>query len=327
MTAIESRTGAFATHANRVHADDPHTILVADDSRVFRKLMENTLSPRYELIFAKTGQEAVDLFSEHTPSLVIVDWMMPDRTGIEICQHIRSGSQGSYTHIIILTAKVEKDSVVAGLQAGADDYLTKPFHNEELLARVGVGVRNIGLHREIEAKNVLLKELALTDALTGLPNRRAIEDWAHRQLSAAARYRFSFWVVAADLDHFKSINDTYGHEAGDTVLKTFAEILKAHSRSSDMCGRIGGEEFLSVITHASRANARLVVERIRAALEGTRFLFDGRNLMVTASFGLAGVEGSNVPPFGELVAWADSALYSAKRQGRNRVEIADSGAI
>jgi len=286
--------------------------------------MEITLSPQYRLIFAKTGQEAVELFSQHAPALVIVDWIMPDRTGIEICKHIRSHSQGSYTYIIILTAKAEKDSVVAGLRAGADDYLTKPFHNDELLARVGVGFRNIGLHQEIAAKNLLLEELALTDALTGLPNRRAIEDWAKRQLCAAARYRFSFWVVAADLDHFKTVNDTYGHEAGDTVLKTFSQILKANSRSSDICGRIGGEEFLSVFTHASKQNAQLVVERIRAALEETRFVFDGRNLAVTATFGLAGVEGPNLPPFGEIVARADAALYSAKRHGRNRVEIADS---
>ena len=307
-----------------MHTDHPHPILVADDSSVFRKLMEITLSPQYRLIFAKTGQEAVELFSQHAPALVIVDWMMPDRTGIEICQHIRSRSQGSYTYIIILTAKAEKDSVVAGLRAGADDYLTKPFHNDELLARVGVGFRNIGLHQEIAAKNLLLEELALTDALTGLPNRRAIEDWAKRQLCAAARHRFSFWVVAADLDHFKTVNDTYGHEAGDTVLKTFSQILKANSRSSDICGRIGGEEFLSVFTHASKQNAQLVVERIRAALEETRFVFDGRNLAVTATFGLAGVEGPNLPPFGEIVARADAALYSAKRHGRNRVEIADS---
>lgn len=207
-----------------MHSTNSHTILVADDSRVFRKLVENTLSPQYQLIFAKTDQKAVDLFSRHAPALVIVDWMMPDRTGIEICQHIRSRCQGSYTHIIILTTKAEKDSVVAGLRAGANDYLTKPCHNEELLAR-GCWRREYWTSSGNRGQESSPEELALTDALTGLPRWRAIEDWAKRQLSAAARYRFSFWVVAADLDHFKTLNDTYGHEAGDTVLKTLSEIL------------------------------------------------------------------------------------------------------
>lgn len=307
-----------------MHTDSHHRILVADDSRVFRKLVENALSTEhYRLLFAKTGQEAVGLFSEQRPALVIVDWMMPDRTGIEICQYIRSQSRGSYTYVILLTAKCEKDSVVAGLQAGADDYLTKPFHEGELLARVGVGIRMVELHREIEAKNTLLQELALTDPLTELPNRRAIENWAKRQLSAAARYGFSFWIVLADLDHFKTINDTFGHDAGDIVLKKFAEILKANSRSSDICGRIGGEEFLSVITHASKENARLAVDRIRVSVEETKFAFGERDLTVTATFGLAGVQGRNLPSFEQLVALADTALYSAKGLGRNRLEIAD----
>jgi len=159
-------------------AGQPVKVLVADDSAVSRKLVELTLSEKqYSLVFAKSGRETLDLFAEQHPSLVIVDWMMPDLTGLEICKHIRSRAQASYTYIILLTGKSEKESVVEGLAAGADDYLTKPFHHEELIARVGVGLRIIGLQREIEAKNLLLKELSLTDALTSLPNRRAIEDW------------------------------------------------------------------------------------------------------------------------------------------------------
>jgi len=298
-------------------------VLVADDSRIYRKLVEQTLSEKqYAVLFAKSGREAIDLFSEHQPSLVITDWMMPDLSGIELCEHIRNHSRQTYTYLIILTGITEKNKLVKGLAAGADDYLTKPFHSDELLARVGVGRRIVELHRQLEAKNLLLEELALTDALTGLPNRRAIEDWAARQLSGAVRYGFSFLVVLADLDHFKTVNDTHGHDAGDTVLKRFSEILKANSRRSDICGRIGGEEFLFILTHTTQENARVVIERIRAELEATQFDFNGGGLTVTASFGLAGFEGTQTPDFNRLVSQADAALYTAKRTGRNRIEIA-----
>jgi diguanylate cyclase (GGDEF)-like protein len=299
-------------------------VLVADDSRIYRKLVEDTLSEKqYALLFAKSGREAIDLFSEHQPSLVITDWMMPDLSGIELCEHIRNHSrQASYTYLIILTGITEKDKLVKGLAAGADDYLTKPFHSDELLARVGVGHRIVELHRQLEAKNLLLEELALTDSLTGLPNRRAIEAWATRQLSGAARYGFSFLVVVADLDHFKTVNDTHGHDAGDKVLKKFSDILKTNSRRSDICGRIGGEEFLFILTHTTQENARVVIERIRAELQATKFDFGGSRITVTASFGLAGFAGTQAPDFNRLVSQADAALYTAKRSGRNRIEIA-----
>jgi diguanylate cyclase (GGDEF)-like protein len=299
-------------------------VLVADDSAVSRKVVEHTLSEkRLSLLFAKSGREAIDLFAEHHPSLVIVDWIMPDLTGIEICKHIRSKTKTSYTYIILLTGKSEKESVVEGLAAGADDYLTKPFHPEELVARVGVGLRILALQREIEVKNAMLQELALTDPLTTLPNRRAVEDWAARQLNGAARHGFSFWVALADLDHFKTVNDTYGHDAGDTVLKAFSQILKTKSRRSDICGRIGGEEFLFVLTHATKEDAKRVIECVRSELEATKFNFNGHCLTVTASFGLAGFAGTQAPDFSRLVAQADLALYSAKRMGRNRVEIGE----
>ncbi len=181
---------------------------------------------------------------------------MPDLSGLELCQRIRTEVQGSHVHIILLTGVSEKAKIVKGLQAGADDYLTKPFHPDELLARVRVGRRMVELHQEIEAKNRQLQKLALTDELTGLPNRRAMEDWASKQLSAATRYEFSIWAVIADLDQFKSINDTYGHAAGDTVLKKFAEVLISSTRHCDASGRIGGEEFLLVVTHADIRGVR-----------------------------------------------------------------------
>jgi diguanylate cyclase (GGDEF)-like protein len=303
--------------------DEGFKLLVADDSAVYRKLVEQTLwEKQYEVLFAKCGREAIDIFSKQRPSLLITDWMMPDLSGIELCESIRQRFQEAYTYIIILTGMTEKSELVKGLAAGADDYLTKPFDRDELLARVGVGRRVVDLHRQIEAKNRLLEQLALTDALTNLPNRRAIEDWAARQLSGAARYRFSFWIVIADLDHFKNVNDTYGHEAGDIVLRRFAEILKANSRKSDICGRIGGEEFLFSLTHTTQENAKLVINRIRAELEATKFTFDGSDLTVTASFGVTGFEGSQAPDLSQLISQADAALYSAKRLGRNRIEFA-----
>jgi two-component system cell cycle response regulator len=303
----------------------PHQIkmLIADDSAVSRKLVEYALSDRrYVLIFATNGQEAVQRVEEHNPELVVVDWLMPDLTGPEICQHIRARPDAPYAYIIVLTAKSEKHSLVAGLGAGADDYLTKPFDADELVARVGVGLRTIQLHREVAAKNVLLQELALTDALTGLPNRRAIEDWASRQLSSAVRHRFSFHVVMADLDHFKSVNDTYGHDAGDVVLKRFAEIVRSNCRSSDICGRMGGEEFLLSFTHVSDENAVRLAERVRAQFEAAEFRFRRHTVAFTASFGLAGLKEMKYTDFKSLLSQADAALYSAKRLGRNRVGIA-----
>ncbi len=279
---------------------------------------------QYTLLFAKNGREALDLFAEHQPAVVITDWTMPDIEGLELCKRIRRDFQGVYAHLILLTSNAYKEQVLEGLAAGADDYLTKPFHPGELLARVAVGRRIVELHREIQAKNRSLEELALTDALTGLPNRRAIDVWAARELSAAARHGFAIWVAMADLDHFKSINDTHGHDAGDTVLKSFAEILKSNTRESDMCARLGGEEFLVVLTHVEeKEHVTIAIERIRQQLRVRKFTVGGRTFGATASFGIAGFRGSKPSDLNTLVACADTALYAAKHKGRDRIEFAD----
>jgi len=233
--------------------DSPPTelkILVVDDSPIYRKLVEQSLSQEpCAVLFAKNGRQALDLFAEHRPAVVITDWTMPDISGPELCQRIRRDFQTFYAYVILLTANTDKKEVIEGLAAGADDYLTKPFHPGELHARVKVGRRIADLHQQLQAKNRQLEEMALTDPLTGLPNRRAIDLWATLQLSASARHDFPLWVVMADLDRFKSINDTHGHDAGDIVIKNFAEVLKSNTRRSNICGRLGGEEFLVVITH------------------------------------------------------------------------------
>jgi two-component system, cell cycle response regulator len=297
------------------------TILVADDSPLYTKLIKDTLSSgRWSVLFAKNGAEAIHLFAEHQPQLVITDWVMPKIDGLELCRRIRADFPHVYSYLMLLTSNDEKSNVIAGLQAGADDYLSKPFHAGELLARVGVGKRVVELQREVQAKNGQLEAMALTDSLTGLPNRRAIDVWAPRELSAAARYEFPMWVAMADLDLFKKINDGHGHSAGDAVLQGFAEILKRNTRASDICGRVGGEEFLLALTHVERNHVGEVIERIRGTLGEKEFLFQGNTVHVTASFGVAGLDRANLADFASLVARADAALYSAKEKGRNRIE-------
>jgi two-component system, cell cycle response regulator len=297
-------------------------LLAVEDSRFSRKLLEHALSGEsYSLLFAENGSGALQLFKEHRPAIVITDWMLPDCSGPELCQRIRADSSGSYTYVILLTSMAEKKDIVRGLSSGADDYLTKPFDRGELLARVGVGRRIIDLHREIDAKNKLLEEMAHTDSLTGLPNRRAIEDWANRQLRGAARHGYSLWVVHADLDNFKIISDSYGHEAGDEVLRGFATTLKENTRASDIGGRTGGDEFLVVLTHVREDQIQLTVERLRARFASKKFTFDGKSISVTASFGACGFQGKQPPEFSSLVRQADKALYSAKRAGRNQIKI------
>jgi two-component system cell cycle response regulator len=296
-------------------------ILIVDDSPIYRKLVDQSLSKdRYPVLFAKNGRDALAVFAEHRPSLVITDWTMPDISGPELCLRIRNDFRDHYAYLILLTSNSNKEQVIEGLAAGADDYLTKPFHSGELVARVGVGRRMIELHRQIEAKNRQLEELALTDPLTGLANRRAIDLWASRQCSAAARHDFPIWVVMADLDHFKRINDTFGHDAGDIVLKRFSEVLKANTRQSNICGRLGGEEFLLILTHVDREQAKIALERVRKSFEREEFRFEGKTTTVTASFGAAGFRGSPPAEFSSLLSRADAALYVAKSNGRNRVE-------
>ncbi|HTG30189.1 MAG TPA: diguanylate cyclase [Methylomirabilota bacterium] len=295
-------------------------VLVVDDSPVYRKLVEHALEGNpYSLLFAKSGREALELFAGHLPAIVITDWMMPDFSGLDLCQHLRSDLHPGYTYIILLTSIAEKGNIVKGLAAGADDYLTKPFDPGELLARIGVGRRIIDLHRQIDAKNKLLEEMAHCDSLTGLPNRRAIEEWAARQLRAAARHGFPYWVVLADLDSFKSINDTHGHVGGDAMLKKFADILKTVVRASDICGRLGGDEFVMVITHVEADAIFKTVERFREQLAQQQFELGLEKISITASFGIAGLNGKENIDFTTLLRGADKALYAAKRAGRNLI--------
>jgi two-component system cell cycle response regulator len=298
-------------------------VLVVDDSPVSRKIFEQLLpTDQYSVSYACNGAHALQIFREKPPSIVITDWVMPDFSGLEVCRRIREDRPESYTYVIVMTGNKEEDAVLRAMEAGADDFLIKPFNPNEMLARVGVGRRIIELHRKLEDKSAELEEVASTDVLTGLPNRRAIEEWANRQLRGAKRHGFPIWVVLGDLDSFKEINDTFGHEAGDTVLRTFADTLRKLTRISDMCGRLGGDEFLIVISHVSATNIEVAINRFRELFGSLSFPFAGQSVSISATFGIAGSDSGNIQDFDALVRKADEMLYQAKRAGRNRVHIA-----
>lgn len=289
-------------------------VLVVDDSPVSRKLLEHTLDVApYTLVFAKDGSDALRLFAERPPDLVVADWELPDIPGPELCRIVRAKFDGAYTYIMLLTGNSDKRSIAEGLAAGADDYLTKPFDAEELRARVGVGRRVIEMHREIEAKTKALALDARTDPLTGLPNRRAVEEWAVKQVSGAVRHGYPIWVVLADLDSYKPATDLFGHEAGDAMLQTFGEIIKKNTRVSDMCGHMGGDQFTFVISHVSRQNMDLVINRLRDKIANYDFSYHGVALPLFANFGLAGSEGGEKLELRTMLQQADAALLEAKR--------------
>jgi diguanylate cyclase (GGDEF)-like protein len=296
-------------------------ILIAEDSPVCRKLLEHALAGQpYDLCFATNGKEALEQYSEYRPDILITDWVMPDVSGLEVCRQIRK-SESMYTYIVLVTHNAERNHLIEGLDAGADDYLTKPFDVGELLARIRVGCRIVHMSREIEAKNSLLEKAARTDHLTGLPNRLAVEEFASQQLSAAIRHKFNLWLVVTDLDKFKLVNDTHGHFAGDEAIQRFATILKANTRASDICGRLGGDEFLLIMSHGEKKAIVQTIERLCADLANGHLVLNGQEIQVTASFGIAGFDGTGEPNLNELLTRADHALYAAKAAGRNQVSV------
>lgn len=304
----------------RVQTKDAYRarVLAVDDSPFSRKLLERALAGEaYELLFAADGLQAMNIFERERPDIVITDWMLPDITGPKLCQRIRSEENGRYTYVLLLTSNVEKEKIVEGLEAGADDYLTKPFHAKELEARVRAGRRILEMQRTIEEKNRLLEHAARTDFLTELPNRRAVEEYGRKQLRGAIRHGFSFWVILADLNKFKVINDKFGHSAGDEVLKRFAAVLKKNTRVSDICGRLGGDEFILVVTHADRAGVIEFVERLQEGFANEKFKF---SCPVNSSFGIAGFTSPEEPDFERLLERADAALYASKIDGTINVK-------
>lgn len=299
-------------------------ILVAEDNPVSRKLLEKTLSKAgYEVVSAKDGREALELFDKRFFPIVLTDWMMPEMNGPELCRAIRQKSTNGYVFMILLTAKDSKDDIVEGLEAGADDYVTKPFNRAELMARLKTGTRILELERSLRKANEEIRILSIKDALTGCYNRGCLTERLPREIKRAVRYRRPLSVVLCDIDRFKKVNDTYGHLAGDTVLKAFARIINESIRNGiDWLYRYGGEEFLIILPETRFERAMKVAERLRKSVaEGSIETTQG-TIKITASFGVTGFDSSipdlHISP-DLIIKKADDNLYQAKKQGRNTV--------
>ena len=288
-------------------------VLAAEDNPVFQSMLRTMLTKwGYQAVMARDGNEAWHILeSMDAPRLAVLDWMMPGLDGVEICRRLRSLQREPYIYVLLLTARTESQDLIEGMDAGADDYLTKPFNAHELRVRIRAGRRILDLQDA-------LRQQATHDGLTGLLNRNSILGKLAEEVSRCQRQCEPVAVLMADLDRFKSVNDTYGHLAGDAVLREAARRLKAASRSYDAVGRYGGEEFLIVLPGCDASDARRHSERLREAIAGAPFPIEGGMLSVTCSFGLAGTGSS---PASRLVRSADEALYQAKSEGRNRIVV------
>ncbi len=301
-------------------------ILIADDSIVSRHLLDATLRKwGYEVVVACDGIEAWNVLEgRDAPKIAILDWVMPGLTGPEVCRRVREHAKEAkdkeaYTYILLLTSKSLKEDLIEGMEAGADDYLTKPFDQHELKVRLRAGTRIIDLQRELVTAREELREQATKDFLTRIWNRSSILDTLHRELVRGEREKRSVGVVLADLDHFKSVNDSHGHFAGDAVLREFTRRMLGSIRPYDAIGRYGGEEFLVILPGCDESCTLGQAERMRAALDKEPMFINEAHRMVTSSFGATSSRpGVNVSAE-TLIRIADSALYMAKHQGRNRV--------
>jgi len=310
----------------RCDARTAEKILIAEDDPVSQRMLQSFLTKwGYEIIAVSSGTEALRVLEgPDAPPLAVLDWMMPGMEGPEICREIRKDPERPYTYVLLLTARTQKEDLLKGLEAGADDYLTKPFDVQELRARLHVGRRILDLQHHLLAATDELRFRASHDMLTGIPNRGTILEAVNRERARQIRDGGSFGVILADLDHFKAVNDNHGHLAGDIVLKEAACRMRACVRSYDSVGRYGGEEFLIVVPTGDGNSTAAVAERVRQAISEKPVMTESGPISVTASLGIAVSIDRDVK---EVLRSADEALYCAKARGRNRVERFDASMI
>jgi diguanylate cyclase (GGDEF)-like protein len=299
-------------------------ILVADDDTLSRRLLQKTLlRAGYEVTCVSNGRQAVEHFNgPDAARLALLDWIMPELDGPGVCREVRKHRDQSYVYMILLTSKESKEDVVAGLDSGADDYLIKPFNADELRARLRTGERILHLEDRLVEAREQMRFRATHDHLTSLWNRGVIMDLLGRELTRSQREGVSTAIILGDLDHFKNVNDTYGHLVGDQVLREVARRLLLSVRSYDFVGRYGGEEFLTVLNNCRPDSALARAEDIRKCICTRPVQTDAGPLEVTMSLGLLVSCDWRHRPAEELINEADAALYAAKAEGRNRVKIA-----
>lgn len=296
-----------------------HLVLVADDSRVVRVMLRRQLEARgLRVEEAEDGHQAVRGCRTLRPDILLLDVEMPGLDGYTVLRILREDAELSQIPVVFLTAHAGTEDVVRALQLGAHDYLRKPFEPSELIARVSAALRVKSLQDELRRRNAELETVTRTDALTGIYNRRHLEERLHGMLAAARRHRQPAAVLMIDVDHFKRVNDTLGHAGGDAVLRQVAERLHRRVRLEDVVGRWGGEEFLVLSDATDAAAAEVLAGRLLAAVSGTPFAIEGADdISVTVSIGCAaGTDDAEA-----LVRRADDALYEAKSEGRNRVVV------
>src|SRR5690349_1233019 len=307
--------------------DSVARILIVDDHEDNIELLRARLEARgYVIDSAMDGEQALACVAKTAPDLILLDVMMPRIDGFEVVRRLKADKSLPFIPIILQTALDSTEHKVEGLDAGADDYITKPINFAELEARVKSMLRIKRLQdaleereRELSEVNRQLLKMAQTDALTGLDNRRYLEERLEEMFGHSRRLKEPLAVVLCDLDRFKSVNDTYGHQTGDAVLKQLARILKQEAREIDRVGRYGGEEFIVLLPGTVLDAAVTFAERVRSAVEARTFTFDGGTLLRTVSCGVAAWTHPRVSSCEGLIKAADSALYVAKETGRNRV--------
>jgi two-component system, cell cycle response regulator len=294
-------------------------ILIAEDDFTSRTVLAGVLKKSgHEVVETINGAEAWDALRQpDAPPLVILDWMMPEVDGPEVVRRVRALQTDRPPYVIMLTTKGDKADIIAGLEAGANDYLAKPFDPGELRARVEVGRRMVEMQAALIKSREMLAQEASHDPLTGLLNRRAILDRLREEFARAGRHGDLLALGMCDIDHFKQVNDTYGHQTGDDVLCGLAQILSESIREYDSVGRMGGEEFLVIAPMKAGMDWISVFGRLCARVAESKITTRSGVLSVTVSIGLACAAGESTVD--EILEAADAALYRAKNEGRNRV--------
>jgi diguanylate cyclase (GGDEF)-like protein len=306
----------------------PGRILVAEDDPLYRRALQRFLTRKgYAVHLVSDGLQALaEATSSDAPRLLVLDWMMPGLPGPEVCRRLRATPRERYQYILLLTAKHTTADIVEGLEAGADDYLTKPFNIYEFFARIHVGERMIQLQDRLLATQEALRFQATHDPLTGIWNRGALFELLHAEAERVQRKATSLSLFLIDLDHFKRVNDDFGHLAGDAILHEVAQRLNAAVRLYDIVGRYGGEEFIVAATDLESERPQQFAERLRLAVSSSPIHAPDATVTVTVSIGVATSDSLAECSIERLIQTADAALYEAKHNGRDRVEMAHQAA-